>query len=80
MTATFHHGEWATTRAGAVTLVQHASGWLIAHTDGERSGGESCSGHPALGLPGLPDHRQEFVNRDDRDAEASGLLCLAGCR
>ena len=52
----------------------------VAAATGCRSGAESHSGHPAFGLPGLPDHRQEFVDRDDRDAEASGLLCLAGCR
>ena len=52
----------------------------VAAATGCRSGGGSCSGHPAFGLPCLPDHRQEFVDRDDRDAEAPGLLCLAGCR
>ena len=52
----------------------------VAAATGCRSGGGSRSGHPAFGLPCLPDHRQEFVDRDDRDAEASGLLRLAGCR
>ena len=63
MTATFHHGEWATTRAGAVTLVQHASGWLIAHTDGEHhteviTPGEDsywCDWSPVDGIAQVPD-------------------------
>jgi hypothetical protein len=63
MTATFHHGEWATTRAGAVTLVQHASGWLIAHTDGEQhteviTPGEDsywCDWSPVDGIAQVPD-------------------------
>lgn len=34
MTATFHHGDWATTRSGQTTTCLHASQWAISHTDG----------------------------------------------
>lgn len=34
MTATFHHGDWATTRSGQTTTCRHASGWAITHNDG----------------------------------------------
>jgi len=85
MTATFHHDEWATTRAGTVTLCQHASGWLISHSDGAEyteviTPAEDwyvCEWAPTDGVAQVPDLMAALVEWVAEYAKPLGLPDLA---
>ena len=81
MTATFHHGEWFTTRDGTVTICAHVSGWAAGYSDGDEYIQVSspaydwleCEWAPVDAVAQIPDLMAALVEFVEVNAKPLGL-------